>query len=381
MASVDQNLLHVTKYEVLGRLPDLMTLEDGTPVRTPADWERRRGEMYKTAVELQYGTMPPAPEFLEVETLYIGGAVRSYRITTGRKDAPVSLLMKLVLPTSGSCFPCIVNGDMCFPYYMDREYLAAATDEGVAWVFFDRTELAHDLMGEGRRRGRLYDVYPTYTFGALGAWAWGYSRCVDALEIICAGQDNPLIDLSCIAFTGHSRGGKTAALAGVLDQRAAVVNPNETCAGACGCYRIHMEGYCDGIPPFRSETLRDLLHNFDFWMGPDMAAYADREEELPFDTHFLKAMVAPRVLFVSEAAGDIWSNPVGSWMTSMAAKEAYELLGVPENLYWYFRPGIHGHTVGDLRMLVNIIKRQKDPTVPMAEGFYETPFVPFDPIY
>ena len=39
--------------------------------------------------------------------------------------------------------------------------------------------------------------------------------------------------MSCVTFTGHSRGGKTAALAGVLDERAAIVNPNETCAGSC----------------------------------------------------------------------------------------------------------------------------------------------------
>ena len=77
MSSVSQDLLHVTKYEVLGRLPDLFTFEDGTPVSSPADWERRRGELYKTAVELQYGTLPPAPEFLEVETLFVGAKNRS----------------------------------------------------------------------------------------------------------------------------------------------------------------------------------------------------------------------------------------------------------------------------------------------------------------
>lgn len=52
-----------------------------------------------------------------------------------------------------------------------------------------------------------------------------------------------------------------------------------------------------------------------------MKNYIGRENELPFDTHFLKALVAPRILFVSEAAGDIWANPIGSWMTTEAAKE------------------------------------------------------------
>jgi hypothetical protein len=124
--SVSQDLLHVTKYEVLGKLPDLFTFEDGTPVSTPADWPRRRSELYKTAVELQYGTMPPKPEFLEVETLFIGARNHSYRIHTGTREKPVSFLMKLVLPASGRNFPVIVDGDMCFPYHMDRAYLSAS---------------------------------------------------------------------------------------------------------------------------------------------------------------------------------------------------------------------------------------------------------------
>ena len=116
-------------------------------------------------------------------------------------------------------------------------------------------------------------------------------------------------------------------------------------------------------------------------MGPELGDYADREAELPFDAHFLKALVAPRVLFISEAAGDIWANPVGSWITSMAAQKAYDFLGASENLYWYFREGSHSHDVQDVKMLVNIIKRQRDPAIPMAEDFFKTPFPPVDPIY
>ncbi len=381
MANIHEDLLHVMGYRVLGKLPDLFTFEDGTPVKTPADWEKRRAEMYKTAVELQYGTMPPAPEFLEVETLYLGARGRSYRIHTGTRAHPVTFLMKLMFPAGARNCPAIVDGDHCYTHLLTDDFLGEALNEGIAWVFFDRTELAHDLAYEGRGKGQLYEAYPDYTFGALGAWAWGYSRCVDALEIICAGETDPLIDLSLIAFTGLSRGGKTAALAGVLDTRAAVVNPNETCAGSCGCYRIHMDGYCDGYEHIRAERLSDLWNNFSFWMGPDLGEYADREADLPFDSHFIKAMIAPRVLFVSEAAADIWANPVGSWMTTMAAGKAFEFLGVPQNLYWYYREGTHSQTPEDIRMLVNIIKRQKDPSIPMEEGFFKAPFKPFEPIY
>ena len=202
----------------------------------------------------------------------------------------------------------------------------------------------------------------------MGAWAWGYSRCVDALEKL------GIVDMSCVAFTGHSRGGKTAALAGVLDKRAAIVNPNETCAGSCACYRVHMSAVRENGEEARSETLSDLLRNFCFWMGPDMGKYADNEAELPFDAHFIKSLIAPRVLFVSEAASDIWGNPVGSWHTTMAAKEVYKFLGAEDNLLWYYRKGVHSHHHRDLEMLVNVIHHVKYGEE--LNGCYsKTPFV------
>ena len=65
----DESLIPLLEYKVSGELPNLFTMEDGTPLTCREQWEQRRREMYKTAVEIQYGTMPPEPEFLEVEQL------------------------------------------------------------------------------------------------------------------------------------------------------------------------------------------------------------------------------------------------------------------------------------------------------------------------
>lgn len=363
-----ENMVEVTSYEVLGKLPDLFQMDDGTRLTNPADWEKRRAEIYKTAVELQYGTMPPEPEFLEVETLYDSAKTKSFRIITGTKAHPISFRMQ-VLPPKGkkSGFPIIVDGDGCFKYTTQAGYVDAALDQGIGWALFDRTELAHDIQYEGRRKGDLYEVYPEYTFGALGAWAWGYSRCVDALLKL------GLVDPEWIIFTGHSRGAKTAMLAGVLDTRAAIVNPNETCAGGCACYRIHMTSKNLAGEAKASETLANLMDKFGFWMGEGMEDYTERENELPFDSHFLKAMVAPRTLFVSEAAHDPWSNPIGSWMTTMAAGELFKFLGKEDNLYWYFRDGAHAHLPQDVEMLVSLINHKRKGT-PLHEDFFRRPF-------
>ena len=369
MKKLDRKPLEVTSYEVLGKLPDLFTFENGEKVKTPSDWKKRRKELYKTAVELQYGTLPPKPEILEVETLYIGAIHRSYKIHTGTKEKPISFYMKVLMPKGADKCPFIITGDLCFPYAFDQEYLSPALNEGIGWVLFDRTELAHDNWGQGRREGALYGVYPEYSFGSVGAWAWGYSRCVDALLKL------GIVDPDYIVFTGHSRGGKTAMLAGVTDERASIVNPNETCQGLASCYRVHMTADNE-----RSERLEDLMTNFPFWMGEGMLDYMGRAEELPFDAHFLKAMVAPRTLFVSEAVDDIWANPLGSYQTTMAAKEAFKFLDVEENLFWYFRDGFHAHKPQDIQMLVNLIKHKKDGT-PLHEDFERAPFEIPDPIY
>ena len=72
MSFVQEDMLNITEYKVLGKLPDPFIFDDGTPVKTKADWEKRRKEIYKTAIELQYGTMPPKPEVFKVEKLYLG---------------------------------------------------------------------------------------------------------------------------------------------------------------------------------------------------------------------------------------------------------------------------------------------------------------------
>ncbi|MBQ7565694.1 MAG: hypothetical protein IJT18_01120 [Oscillospiraceae bacterium] len=370
-APVTEDLLHVTQYELLGKLPDPILRTDGSRLRSPEEWDEHRKTLYKTAIELQYGTMPPQPEFLEVEPLSPEGKpMRVYHVHTGTREKPVTLRLVTLLPPDAENVPVIVTGDDCWRYARNADYLDAALKKGIGWVLFDRTELAHDVRGEGRRQGALYQTYPDRTFGAIGAWAWGYSRAVDALEQLALP-----IDLGWITFCGHSRGAKTAALAGALDERARIVNPNSTCAGACGCYRIHMKGFCGADAEKRSETLDDLLRRFDFWMGEGMAAYRDDEAALPFDAHFLKAMVAPRTLYISEAAGDLWANPVGSYETTIAAREVYRFLGAEENLIWSFRPGYHEHTADDVAMLVNVI-RCKRYGEKLNDRFFRTPFPP-----
>lgn len=386
--------IKITEYNLKGKLPDPFLLENGERVKNAADWEKRREEIYKSAIDLQYGGTVPEPEVFSVEPLYAGGARRLnvYRITAGTREKTVSFTMTVFKAATDKPLPTVITGDLCFQYAFDTEYLNAFLDNGINFAAFNRTELYPDVahynedsapessreremlreiatsMDDERVSCPLTEIYPNMTFGAVSAWAWGYSRCVDALEILgCA-------DMDCITFTGHSRGGKVAILAGALDRRAAIVNPNATCAGGCSCYRLNIKAIReDGVTEAASEPLSNIFYHFPTWLGAGMREYIGREDELPFDSHYLKAMVAPRVLFVSEAASDIMANPVGSWQTTMAALEVYKFLGAEENLLWYYRSGGHAQTVEDVTMLVNVIRHFKYGDA-LCDKYFKTPF-------
>ena len=394
---VHEDLIKILEYCEMSKLPDPFLMEDGSRVKNVSDWERRRAEIYKTAVELQYGKMPPKPEFLEVEPLE-HGRLSAYRIVTGTKECPISFLMKVFMPQKKGKFPVVSSGDLCWDLYFDPQRVKTFVDNDIALVIFDRTELAPDINGyhlemmeegtplyemtkkafetefTGARQGQLYRTYPDCDCGAIGAWAWGYSRCVDALELLGA------FDLSCITFTGLSRGGKTALLAGALDERAAIVSPAGSGTGGSGAYRIKVKQLNEDGSEHISEPLEILEKNFPFWMGKGMKEYHFNEDKLPFDSHFLKAMVAPRVLFTADGASDAWANPVGVWQTNEAAREVYKLYGKPENLLWYVRRGFHNQTVEDMEQLVNVIRHVKYGE-PLNERYHKLPFAPMAPAF
>jgi len=373
MTNYDENLIKITEHKVLGKLPDLFLKEDGTRLCDPSEWDAHRQTLAKSAVQLQYGKMPPKPESIEIEMICQTNPkslAGTYRIITDK----ISFTFRLILPENVENPPVAVYGDMCFNYMSTDGFLDEFLKNGIAVACFNRCELAHDVRNEGRSQGQLYKAYPDYSFGALAAWAWGYSRVVDALEIIGG------VNLDCLISVGHSRGGKTALLAGATDTRFAITNPNEACASGTSCYRIHTTAINEYGDEKRSETLYDMWTRFGFWLGEGMGEYAEREEDLPFDSHTLKALVAPRVLFVSEAASDIWGGPVGSWMTTQAASEAFKFLGVPDNLYWYYRKGKHFHHINDVKMLVAVIKNVTEGT-PLPDGFFKTPFKKPELIY
>ncbi len=70
--------------------------------------------------------------------------------------------------------------------------------------------------------------------GVLTAWAWGFHRTLDALNMTV-----PEIDSARVAVTGCSRLGKGALAAGLFDTRITLTMPMSSGVQGAGPYRYH----------------------------------------------------------------------------------------------------------------------------------------------
>jgi hypothetical protein len=127
------------------------------------------------------------------------------------------------------------------------------------------------LMNEGKPR-------KPGEWGTLAAWCWGLSRVLDYFET------DPSVDAKQVGIQGHSRWGKTALLAGALDQRWAIVF--SSCSGAMGA-SLEKRNW--------GETIDNVAGVGEYhWMAGNFLKYGGHWEDVPVDAHQLMALVAPR---------------------------------------------------------------------------------------
>jgi dienelactone hydrolase len=343
-------------------LPDLMRLNDGSTVATAQDWAKRRAEMTELLLTIEYGHLPPAPGNFRVEgavstPAFDGAATETTAVLALGPGHKECIHVGLFVPRGKpGPFPVVLAIE---PVWIDSLLPVARkmVERGYIFAGYEKLDLDQD---DADRSDGAHPLYPRYDWATLAAWAWGAMRTTDYLLTLDS------VDPAKIAITGHSRAGKTALLAGALDERFALVVPHAAGAGGTGSYRV---------PGPSCETLELITDpkRFHYWFHPRLREYAGRESELPFDQHFLMALVSPRALLSVQGLDDKWANPSGMQLMWLAAQPAFDLLGAGPNNAAFFRPGGHDTTDEDWGVLLEYADHVFFGK-PLTHDFYARPF-------
>ncbi len=385
-------------------LPDPLRFEDGTPVKTPGDWRKRRAELLGLFAGHVYGKTPVGrPEGLrfeprkKVEGFLDGKAtLEEVRIHfSAGEDGPFLDLLVIkpaTVPEGG--VPAFIGLNFTGNHGVDPSPEITIT---LSWMRAGKEEIEKGLVADHRateksrgdqaRRWPLEkivdagvalatfyygDIDPDFDdgfengihalfgkpgpdeWGSIGAWAWGASRALDYLET------DPAIDKKRVAVMGHSRLGKTALWAGAQDERfAMVVSNNSGCGGAALSRRRF------------GERVGRINTAFPHWFADTFNRYNENEAALPVDQHQLVALIAPRLVYVASAVEDQWADPKGEFLAAKYAGPVYELLGkkgvgaeempalntpVGEDVRYHIRTGKHDVTDYDWEQYVKAIR-------------------------
>ena len=351
------------KLPEIRELPDPFLFSDGSRVKSKEDWDRRRAEIRELILTYEYGRIPAdAGEVKAIEESSAGasGQGRRFILTMG-PGAKASTHLVLTIPEGKGPFPVIITGDLGWGR-VRPDIIGEVTRRGYLLAEFNRTEIAAD---KNDRSVGVFPLYPDYDWGDLAAWAWGYGRVIDYL--VTRGD----VDRERITVTGHSRGGKAALLAGALDERIALTVPNGSGAGGAGCFRVQWP---------MSEDLKAIDTHFPYWFAPHFDDFIGHVDQLPFDQHEVKSLVAPRALLSTDSLDDLWANPLGTEVSYLASKQVFEFLGVGQKIGLHYRRSPHAQNAEDWAALLDFADWQLRGKQP-ARKFDELPFPHVPPAF
>ena len=421
----------VNELPVRKAMPDPLTMNDGSKVTTPEQWKVRREEIRKILEYYAVGQAPPPPgnvkghELLSQSVLDGQATYRLIHLTFGPEEK-LTLDIGLLTPATGGPFPAVISpsgtppggtslslqgsgpnqgraqdvlllvghgpapaagaggaatpprggpgrGGVANPKAAAEALAtrnAAVLAHGFALVVFNNNDCGEDTTlrnddGSWAYRNRsFYPAYPNYDWGLLRGWAWGVSRIVDYLVT------DPAVDKTRIAVTGVSRTGKSALVAGAFDDRIALTAPVVTGGGGVGAYRFSMAG--SGA----SESLDLMEKKYPNWWGPNLHEFWGHTEQLPFDTHWYLALIAPRAFIALEGLTDNVSFAPAVKQSWLAARPVYQLLGAADRFGVNYANHAHAFTNEDWQAMLTFadktlfgktVDRAFDQWPPVAE--------------
>jgi hypothetical protein len=372
-------LVDYLSIHIHGEFQNPFIFNDRTPVASLSDWNVRREEIKEILMDIEYGHIPPHPDKLNVtlQTTIVRSDGSTYQVFT--LTVIPSLLkplehfnftLDMYSPAGVGPFPVIVNvGPDGRGSQID--YNQSITSRGYIYACFHNEDLDPD------ESNGIYDIigpaqaaYLGYDWGSLGVWAWGAMRVADYLlaeDWVEAPDGFPNVREDALIVIGHSRRGKTSLIAAAFDERFSMVDCNGGGIGGAGSYLVMGS---------QSESLASITSPFVYfyWFQKDFGKYAYRESALPFDQHFLRALVAPRIMLTTDGFDDLWANPLGTQAVYEAAQPVFNYLGNGLNNTIHFRPGGHGFLEEDFSTMLNLSDSRLLGIGGLIGDYYMTPF-------
>ena len=356
-------------------LEDPLAFADGTPLKSAAEWPRRRAEILDIFAREMYGQPPPPPEafvwevvsekvvfagfarFRHVRTWFkadkSGPSVNWYVVLPrfAKKPAPPIIFLNFrgvseYLPNEDVPLMSAWNADKvdyeksrgryCNPNETSYCPLPMLLARGYAVMTACYCEVSPDPFPWKRDskppKGAaaafpyvgVFELWPkrdetrTDNTTALGAWAWALSRGLDLAERM------PDTDATKAVVTGCSRLGKAALIAAARDERFKVCVVNQSGGGGVTLTK-HALG----------ESPKTEMTTFRHWFCTAYDKYVERPETMAFDQHLFVAAIAPRALLV-EGFDDYWYDTEGEYLSLKAASPVWKFLGgkgLPDGAY------------------------------------------------
>lgn len=296
----------VGKYE----LPKPLQLANGTPVNDAETWYKVRRPEIVNIVETEfYGRVPAnAPKVVWEVTSNKNDGRAIKKTIVGRlvgadgKPAPAgggkggsAITINLTLPAGVGKVPVFFGG------LSQQECLSMGWGSG-SIISPTGTLIAMTAPKDQAKPGDFWGNYRIV--------AWCFSRAIDYLET------DADVDARYICISGHSTGGKQVLCTAALEPRIFMVVP--TSSGKMGTAIIRRD---------YGETLDDQAQLFAFNYCANVKKWVGRWNEMPFDSHFFIALVAPRLCYVTAGSAELWVDAKGGFEACVAADPVYKLLG------------------------------------------------------
>ena len=333
------------------KLPDPLLLKNGKPVKTAADWwKKRRPEIVEDFDREIYGRVPKiVPKVTWEVTKTTDETVGEVAVITkqlvGHVDnsayPQITVDIGLTLTTPAAAGPVPVVMEFGFGGFgpgrggargpmppgppgggrgpTGPTWQQQVLVKGWGYASLNTGSIQAD-NGAGLTQGiiglvNLGQPRKLDDWGVLRAWAWGASRALDYMET------DKAVDAKRVALEGHSRWGKATIVGMAYDERFATAFVSSSGEGGA---KLHRRDW--------GEIVENVAGSGEYhWMAGNFLKYAGPLNwgDLPVDSHELIAMCAPRPVFISAGAtnGDGWVDARGSFMAAVAAGPVYKLLG------------------------------------------------------